>query len=92
MEEKIYFIVKIACAIFILWHLWIFIFNRQMYGIWNKIYRLMRIVRIRLWKYRKKRMKQKAHNARKKQDVRNRWQNQIRHQTTYRQFLMLLMM
>lgn len=66
MEEKIYFIVKIACAIFILWHLWIFIFNRQMYGIWNKIYRLMRIVRIRLWKYRKKRMKQKAHNARKK--------------------------
>lgn len=66
MAEKIYFVVKIVCLIFILWHLWIFIFNRQMYGIWNKIYRLMRIVRIRLWKYRKKRMKQKARNARKK--------------------------
>lgn len=66
MAEKIYFVVKIVCLIFILWHLWIFIFNRQMYGAWNKIYRLMRIVRIRLWKYRKKRMKQKARNARKK--------------------------
>lgn len=66
MAEKIYFVVKIVCLIFILWHLWIFIFNRQMYGIWNKIYRLMRIVRIRLWKYRKKRVKQKARNARKK--------------------------
>ncbi|RJV02889.1 DUF4122 domain-containing protein [Bacteroides sp. AF34-31BH] len=66
MAEKIYFVVKIVCLIFILWHLWIFIFNRQMYGIWNKIYSLMRIVRIRLWKYRKKRMKQKARNARKK--------------------------
>ena len=66
MAEKIYFVVKIVCLIFILWHLWIFIFNRKMYGIWNKIYSLMRIVRIRLWKYRKKRMKQKARNARKK--------------------------
>lgn len=66
MAEKIYFVVKIVCLIFILWHLWIFIFNRQVYGIWDKIYCLMRIVRIRLWKYRKKRMEQKARNARKK--------------------------
>lgn len=38
MAEKIYFVVKIVCLIFILWHLWIFIFNRQVYGIWDKIY------------------------------------------------------
>lgn len=65
MAEKIYFVVKIVCLVFILWRLWIFIFNRQVYGIWDKIYRLMRIVRIRLWKYRMKRMEQKARNARK---------------------------
>lgn len=66
METKIYFIIKLACAVFVLWHLWIFIFNRQMYGIWDRFYRLMRIARIRLWKYHKKRMEQKARNARKK--------------------------
>ncbi|UWN81422.1 DUF4122 domain-containing protein [Phocaeicola dorei] len=51
---------------FILWHLWIFIFNRQMYGRWEKVYHLMRIVRIRLWKHRKERTRRKARNARKK--------------------------
>lgn len=66
MEAAFYFTVKITCVAFILWHLWIFIFNRQMYGTWEKIYHLMRIVRIRLWKHRKKRMGQKARNTRKK--------------------------
>lgn len=66
MEAAFYFFVKITCATFILWRLWIFIFNRQMYGIWEKIYHLMRIVRIRRWKHRKERMSQKARNARKK--------------------------
>lgn len=37
-----------------------------MYGIWEKAYRLMRIVRINLWKYRKKRSEQKAREANKK--------------------------
>ena len=66
METTLYFTVKVACAIFVLCDLWRFIFNKQMYGIWDKIYNLMRIVRIKLWKYRKKRMKQKARNANKK--------------------------
>ena len=66
METKIYFTIKLACAFFVLWHLWVFIFNHQMYGIWDRVYRLMRIARIRLWKYRKERMEQKARNARKK--------------------------
>ena len=55
MEAKIYFTIKLVCAVFIFRQLWIFIFNREMYGIWEKAYRLMRIVRITLWKYRKKR-------------------------------------
>ena len=59
MEAKIYFTIKLVCAVFIFRQLWIFIFNREMYGIWEKAYRLMRIVRINLWKYRKKRSEQK---------------------------------
>lgn len=59
MEAKIYFTVKLACAVFIFRHLWIFIFNREMYGVWDKAYRLMRIIRINLWKYRKKCSEQK---------------------------------
>lgn len=66
METALYFTVKITCVTFILWHLWIFIFNRQMYGRWEKVYHLMRIVRIRLWKHRKERTRRKARNARKK--------------------------
>ena len=60
MEAKIYFTVKLVCAVFIFRHLWIFIFNREMYGVWDKVYRLMRIIRINLWKYRKKRSEQKT--------------------------------
>lgn len=78
MEAKIYFTVKLVCAVFIFRHLWIFIFNREMYGIWEKVCRLMRIVRINLWKYRKSRSEQKARDAnkkakrRKKTDAQNR--------------------
>lgn len=67
MEAKIYFTIKLVCAVFIFRQLWIFIFNREMYGIWEKAYRLMRIVRINLWKYRKKRSEQKAREANKRQ-------------------------
>jgi len=66
MEAKIYFTVKLVCAVFIFRQLWIFIFNQEMYGIWEKAYRLMRIVRINLWKYRKKRSEQKAREANEK--------------------------
>ena len=78
MEAKIYFTVKLVCAVFIFRQLWIFIFNREMYGVWDKVYRLMRIIRINLWKYRKKRSEQKTRDAnkkamrRKKTDTQNR--------------------
>lgn len=48
MEIKIYFAVKVLCAIFILYRLWIFIFSQQMYDAWEKVYRMMRIARIKL--------------------------------------------
>ena len=53
-------------AIFILWHLWSFIFGQKMYEVWDRLYHRMRIVRIWLWKYRKKRMAEKARNAGRK--------------------------
>lgn len=59
MEAALYFLIKIACAIFILWHLWSFIFGQKMYEVWDRLYHRMRIVRIWLWKYRKKRMAEK---------------------------------
>lgn len=66
MEATLYFLVKIACAIFILWHLWLFIFGQKMYEVWDRLYHHMRIVRIRLWKYRKKRMAEKKRSASRK--------------------------
>lgn len=59
METTFYFTVKTACAVYVLWHLWAFIFGGRMYGIWEHFFRLMRIVRIRLWK----RMEQAGRNA-----------------------------
>ena len=53
MESKIYFTVKVLCAVFIFYKLWIFIFSRQVYEAWEKVYRMMRIARIKLWKRRK---------------------------------------
>ena len=69
MEIKIYFAVKVLCAIFILYRLWIFIFSQQVYDAWEKVYRMMRIARIKLWKYRKEYRiyrEKKAEKARKK--------------------------
>ena len=68
METEIFFIVKVLCAIFILYRLWIFIFSQQVYDTWEKVYRMMRIARIKLWKYRKEYRiyrEKKAEKARK---------------------------
>lgn len=66
METKIYFTVKVLCAVFIFYRLWIFIFSQKIYDGWDKVYRMMRIVRIRLWKYRKESREKRARNVRKK--------------------------
>lgn len=66
MEAKIYFAVKVICALFVFYHLWIFLFCRKIYGLWNKLHNWARIARVGLWKYRKKRMAEKAKRARRK--------------------------
>ena len=66
MEVKIYFAVKVLCALFIFYHLWVFLFCRKIYGLWDKLHNWARITRVRLWKYRKKRMAEKAKRERRK--------------------------
>ncbi len=66
METTIYLTVKIACAIFIFYHLWIFIFGKKVFGVWDKLYRWARIARVKLWVYRKRNNEKKARNARRK--------------------------
>lgn len=66
MESKIYFTVKSLCAVFMLYQLWIFIFSRKMYDAWDEVYRMTRIVRVKLWKYCKEYKIKKAEIARKK--------------------------
>lgn len=66
MEANIYFAVKVVCAAFILYHLWIFIFGENVFEVWDKLYRWARIARIRLWSYRKRCAEKNARNARRK--------------------------
>ena len=46
--------------------LWTFIFHRRMYGIWDLILRLMRIARVRVWRYRRQRKEEAERRARRK--------------------------
>lgn len=64
METKIHFTVKVLCTAFIFYRLWLFIFSRQAYDAWEKVYRMMRFVRIKLWKCRKEYRYNKAEKAR----------------------------
>ena len=66
MEVKLYFAVKVLCALFVFYHLWVFLFFRKIYGLWDKLHNWARITRVRLWKYRKKRMAEKAKRERRK--------------------------
>ena len=66
MEAKIYFTVKVLCIVFIFYQLWIFIFGRQMYDVWEKACRMMRIVRIKLWRCRKEYREKKIEKVRKR--------------------------
>lgn len=66
MTAIVYFTVKAVCAVYILCHLWTFIFHRHMYGIWDLILRLMRIARVRVWRYRRQRKEEAERRARRK--------------------------
>ena len=62
----LYLSVKAVSATYILYKVWNMIFSRRMYDFWNMLYNWARIARIRLWKYQKKRMAEKARRARRK--------------------------
>ena len=66
MEAKIYFAVKVVCALVVFYRLWVFLFCRKIYGLWDKLHNWARIARVGLWKYRKKRMEDKAKRERRK--------------------------
>ena len=62
----LYLSVKAVSATYILYKVWNMIFSRRMYDFWNMLYNWARIARIRLWKYQKKRMAEKARKVRRK--------------------------
>ena len=66
MEAKIYFAVKVVCALVVFYRLWVFLFCRKIYGLWDILHNWARIARVGLWKYRKKRMEDKAKRERRK--------------------------
>lgn len=66
MEAKIYLTVRIAVTIYLFYCLWVFLFCREIYGLWDKLYGLARVARIRLWAYKKKRVAEKARCTRRK--------------------------
>ena len=66
MEAKIYFAVKVVCGLVVFYRLWVFLFCRKIYGLWDKLHNWARIARVGLWKYRKKRMEDKAKRERRK--------------------------
>ena len=57
MEAKIYFAVKVVCALFVFYHLWVFLFCRKIYGLWDKLHNWARIARVRLKQKRLRKLK-----------------------------------
>ena len=66
METILYISVKTVSVVFILYKVWNMIFSKRMENFWDMLHNWARIARIRLWKYRKKRMAKKERRARRK--------------------------
>lgn len=54
MMTKIYLAVKVYVTFHLLYELWGFLFRRKMYGLWDKLYRWARVIRIILQRWDKK--------------------------------------
>lgn len=70
MMTKIYLTVNIICTVYILYRLWIFLFRRKAEGLWDRLYRWARIIRIMMWRLHKRQMVAKA-ERKKRVIVRN---------------------
>ena len=66
METILYISVKTVSVVFIIYKVWNMIFSKRIENFWDMLHNWARIARIRLWKYRKKRMAEKARRARRK--------------------------
>ncbi len=66
MGTYVYLTVKIVCAVYILTRLWLFLFRRKADGLWDRLYRLARIIRIKIWRLHKKRMAAKAEREKRR--------------------------
>ena len=66
METILYLSIKTVSVVFILYKVWNMIFSKRMENFWDMLHNWARIARIRLWKYRKKRIAEKARRARRK--------------------------
>lgn len=71
MGTYVYLTVKIVCAVYILNRLWLLLFRRKADGLWDRLYRLARIIRIKIWRLHKRRMAAKAERE-KRSTVRTR--------------------
>ena len=66
METILYLSVKTVSVAYILYKVWNMIYSKRMDNFWDMLHNWTRIARIRLWRYRKKRMAEKARRARRK--------------------------
>ena len=71
MMNNIYLAVRVYATFHLLYELWIFLFRRKMHGLWDKLYRQARIMRIFFRRWRKKLRaarleRKKRHKMRKK--------------------------
>lgn len=54
MMTKIYLAVKVYATFHLLYELWVFLFRRKIYGLWDKLYLWARVIRIILQRWDKK--------------------------------------
>ncbi len=70
MGTYVYLTVNIICAVYILYRIWLFLFRRKAEGLWDRLYRWARIIRIMMWRWHKRRMAANAERERRR-NVRN---------------------
>ena len=66
MGTNVYLTVNIVCAVYILYRLWIFLFRRKADGLWDRLYRWVRIIRIIMWRWHKRRMSTQAERKKRR--------------------------
>lgn len=69
MMTKLYMAVRVYAAFHLLHELWIFLFRHEMYGLWDRLYRLARIMRVWL-RHRRKKLRAARLECAKRHDMR----------------------